>query len=132
MSGLSGNNGTVLVDTVEVARVISWDVSVDIQQTKRTTSATAPWPSRTVGNKDITGSFTIQLDDGGGIPAALQTALINGTTIALELEQVSGKQIEGDAKMENMSTSADIDGGEDQQATFTFGADGTWTIANDS
>lgn len=128
MSGLSGNSGKVTMDSVEVAQIISWDATVEIQQTKRTTSSTAPWPGRTTGNKDVTGSFTIQIPSTGGVPSALATALVNGTQVTLDLEQITGKTISGPAKMENMSTSASVDGGEDQQATFTFGADGTWTL----
>ena len=132
MSGLSGNNGKVKVDDVEVAKIINWNVSVDVQQTKRTTADTAPFPSRTTGNKDVTGDFTIQITALGGMPSDLATAFLAGTQIQLDLIQLTGKEIEGLAKMEGLTTSADVDGGEDQQATFTFGADGAWTISSET
>lgn len=128
MSCASGNLGKVLVGAVEVAQVISWNATVTTQQTKRTTSSTAPWPSRCKGNKDVTGQVVIQADDEGLLPAAFIDALTSGDQITLQLQTDGTNEWTGPAKIEQASQTVDIDGGEDQQGTFNFGADGAWTI----
>jgi len=128
MASLSGNAGKVLVGAVEVAQIISWAANFTVQQTKRTTSASAPWAGRTTGNKDVTGTIVVQADGEGLLPKLLQDAINAGSQLDLHLQTDGTEEWSGPAKLEQVAQTVNIDGGEDQQGTYNFGADGAWTV----
>ena len=132
MPTVSGNTGSVELDTVLVAKVLLWTADYSRADHPQVHSDSAPWPERTMGNFDLTGTVQLEAPD-GAIPTAIAAAIAAGTAVVLELivdkDDASPTIYTGSAKILGASDiGSNINSGEPVNHTYNFGANGAWTI----
>lgn len=121
----SGVLGKVTLSDVTILNISSWDLDIK-HNVQDVTSFTDFWEKKTQGLKGATGSLKGQFNpaDTTG-QALLQTAMINGTTVALKLYSDTSFYTIASAYIDGLKISNKVDGV--CEAEFNFVVDGAIT-----
>ena len=119
MAALAGLSGSVKIGSNTVAEVAEWSLDVGLD-TADVSAFGDSWKRYVAGLRSWSGSFTGRWDmtDTNG-QAALQTAILNGTTVALRLYVDATKYYSGTAFITGSSPSATVSGTVDVDFSFT-------------
>jgi hypothetical protein len=128
MALLTGKDGSVKIGGTAVASVTSWKLNIGAEVHDCSILGT-DWVVRQTGAKDATGTVSVYMDgtDTGAQQAALRTAAIGGTAVALELFTDATYHYAGSAFV---TLSASVQQGSVSTMDFNFSANGTWTYGN--
>lgn len=125
MAAIAGKGGSARVGANTIAEVTSWslDVSSDMLDS---TSLGDDWREFIAGLNGATGSIEVKWDlvnDANG-QTALQTALLNGTTVTLNLYVNATKYYAGSAYISNLNVEDPVE----DLVTATFDAQFTGAV----
>ncbi|MCK9326799.1 MAG: phage tail protein [Bacteroidales bacterium] len=121
MTAKAGKKGKVEVGANQVAEITGWnaDISADLEET---TPLGKDWKEHTAtllgGEGSAEGNWAIDSDANG--QAALQTALLGGTEVALKLYVDETHYYSGQAFISNMSVGVEAGGKVEVSFDFTF------------
>lgn len=127
MAQIAGKTGSVKLGANTVAELDNWNLSIDVDMleiTKFLDSAKGYIAGLYAWNGKASGRFD-QTDATG--QAALQTALLNGTTVALKLYVNATNSYSGTAFVKSMNPKASVSG--TVEVEFSFQGSGALTYA---
>ena len=105
---LSGKDGTVLIDDVEVAQLTRWTLRRTSRNKAYTANDTGGAWKRTTGSKDATGRFLVQVTDSGSAPVEEGDAV----TLELHVDDTDENYYRVPAVIDSVGTEVDVDRGE--------------------
>ena len=125
MAAIAGKGGSAKIGANAIAEVTSWsmDISADMLDS---TSLGDDWREFVAGLNGATGSVEVKWDipnDANG-QTALQTAMLNGTTVTLNLYVNSSNYYSGTAYVSNLSVEDPVE----DLVTATFEAQFTGAV----
>ena len=130
MGHVSGRDGDLSLAGAELAHVVGWSIDWTVDTFKGAHSDSDNWKETVAGNMEWGGSVTVEADE-GGIPAALEAAIIAGAEVAFDGEAYTGNHYTGQVVLGGATNiGAAVQGGEVEEITYPFEGSGVLTIPN--
>ena len=123
MPMLSGQNGKVIADAVEVANITRWKFETKSNTVSYASSATGGYRGRLPGVRHGSGVVLFVLNT----ESPVQTLLAEGDEVALKLHVDADNFYSVPAVIELLSLDVDIDSGAPVDGQFKFVTAGAWT-----
>lgn len=108
---ITGKGGSLKIGAVTVSQMSSWKLDIDIELKDATNFASNGWKEQIAGLKGWSGSsdgtWNVITDTTG--QKALQDALLNGTTVAIEFNINGTNKYSGSAFVKKISVDEPVD-----------------------
>ena len=123
MANKSGTLGSVQVDGSTILDVTKWSINKTCNITPFASNSSGGAKKRVAGSKDITGSCEGKYDP----TMPIEDHLGEGDSVTITLVRDTGDTIGGAAVVDELTLDCDMDSGDPQSWTVSFGANGAWT-----
>lgn len=123
-SGLSGNQGKVLIGSCTIAQVEKWDMDFEQGIDTFVAQSSAPWQQTVQGNKKVSGTVSGAFDNNDPIDTQVNTQNL----VTLLLYHSTGHWYSLQVRVGKVSFGVDINAGTRQTWSFTFESHGPMTI----
>ena len=123
MSMLSGQDGKVIADAVEVANITRWKFDTKSNTVAYASSATSGFRQRLPGVRHGSGTILFVLN----AASPVQDQLAEGDEVTLRLYVDADSFYSVPAVIETLSLDVDVDSGDPVDGQFKFATAGAWT-----
>lgn len=128
---IQGHSGSVKVDSGAMGNAKAWSLDITQETADVTDFGSNGWKESTTTLKSWSGSITAIFDASGAAEGALQTNLVGGSTVSLDLQAGDGSgsydKYTGTANITSQSITNDVNG--IVEVSFNFEGTGAMTIA---
>ena len=125
MAVLSGKTGKVTWNSADVSQVTSWTCTETAVMSKWASNNTSGYKNCVAGTKDWSGSFAFKYDSTIAPTVGQGTAI--GSAVSLVLTADTSETLTGNAVVESIELSCDIDNGEIVSGVCNFTGNGVLT-----
>ena len=126
MPMLSGQDGKIIADSVEVANITRWKFETKSNTLAYASSATGGFRERLPGVRHGSGTVLFVLSDAAPVP----DQLADGDQVTLKLYVDADSFYSVPAVIETLSLDVNVDTGNPVDGQFKFATAGAWTLPN--